>query len=112
MGYDPDIQLGHLNLRGIRPYLQHQYEHGRGLMQCVEEFGLESPMGPADQPLPLALYRMFVRYPALRWWHALQRIGRGKPEWVPEYLLVAPITWAGLWATSAGALVAARSEGR
>ncbi len=34
-----------------------------------------------------------------------ERIRRGKPEWVPEYLLVAPITWAGLWATSAGALV-------
>jgi hypothetical protein len=80
-------------------------------MQCVAEFGLESPIGPADQPLAMALYRMFVSYPALRWWHALQRIGRGKPRWVPEYLLVAPITLAGLWATSIGAL-AERLGGR
>lgn len=111
VGYDPEIQLGHMNLRGMGPYLRHQYDHGRGLMQCVEEFGFESSMGPADQPLPLALYRMFVRYPSLRWWHALERIRRGRPEWVPEYLLVTPITWAGLWATSAGAL-AERVRGR
>lgn len=111
VGYDPDIQLGHINLRRIGPYLRHQYEHGRGLMQCVEEFGLATGMGPPDQPLLLALYRMFALYPALRWWHALRRIGRGKPRWVPEYLLVAPITFAGLWATSVGAF-AQRREAR
>jgi hypothetical protein len=108
VGYDPDIQLGHRNLRRLVPYLRHQYEHGRGLMQCVREFGLESPMGPAEQALPKALYGMFARYPVLRWWHALQRIARGKPQWVPEYLLLTPITFAGLWATSAGALAERR----
>lgn len=105
VAFDPDIQLGHRNVRGIVPYLRHQYEHGRGLMQCIEQFGLGSPIGPAGQPPPMALYRIFALYPARRWWRGLHRIRRGKPQWVPEYLLVAPITLAGLWATSAGALV-------
>ena len=103
IGFDSRVQLAHRNLRGLRPYLQHQYEHGRGLVQCIERYGFESPVGPAEQPVRLALYRMFARYPARRWWNALKRIARGRPAWVPAYVLVAPFVWAGLWATALGA---------
>lgn len=103
IGFDAQIQLAHRNLTDLGGYLRHQYEHGRGLMQCVELYGLASPVGPADQPLPRAAWRMFAAYPALRWWRALGRLRRGMPRWVPAYLVVAPIVWAGLWATSLGA---------
>lgn len=103
IGFDAQIQLAHRNLTDVRGYLRHQYEHGRGLMQCVEQYGLASPVGPARQPTPVAAWRMFAVYPALRWWRALGRLRRGRPDWVPFYLLVAPLVWAGLWATSFGA---------
>jgi glycosyltransferase involved in cell wall biosynthesis len=103
VGFDASVQLDHLNLRHLGPYLEHQYDHGRGLAQCVEEYGFSSPIGPAEQRLPLALWRMFASYPARRWWHALQRIWRGRKRWALAYLFVTPLVWAGLWATSVGA---------
>ena len=110
VGFDARIQLGHRNLTGVRRYLGHQYEHGRGLMQCVRLYGLASPVGPAEQPALKAAWRMFGAYPALRWWHALGRIRRGRPAWMPHFLLVAPLVWAGLWATSLGAWREWRAE--
>ncbi len=101
--FDARVQLDHLNLKRLTPYLEHQYDHGRGLIQCVEEYGFESPTGPAEQPLPIAAWRMFAVYPARRWWHALGRIWRGHPSWGLAYLVVTPLVWAGLWATSLGA---------
>jgi glycosyltransferase involved in cell wall biosynthesis len=103
VGFDAGVQLDHLNLKGLAPYLEHQYNHGRGLAQCVEEYGFASQIGPAEQPVPAALWRMFAAYPALRWWHALQRVWRGRRRWVLGYLFVTPLVWAGLWATSVGA---------
>ncbi len=103
VGFDARVQLDHLNLKRFVPYLRHQYEHGRGLIQCVEEYGFESPTGPAQQSVPMAAWRMFVSYPARRWWHALGRIWRGHFNWGLAYLVVSPLVWAGLWATSAGA---------
>jgi hypothetical protein len=102
VGFDERIQLAHVNLRGVVPYLRHQYEHGRGLLQCVRQYGLETPIGPIDQPAAVAAWRMFAVYPALRWTHALGRIRRGRPRWVPAFLALSPIIWAGLWATAAG----------
>jgi glycosyltransferase involved in cell wall biosynthesis len=104
VGYDARIQLGHRNLKGLRDYLAHQYEHGEGLMQCVARHRLRSPIGPQRRPGPALLWRAFVSYPALRWWHALGRLWRGRRAWVPGYLVLAPLVWAGLWATSAGVL--------
>jgi glycosyltransferase involved in cell wall biosynthesis len=104
IAFDARIQLAHQNLRSLGGYLRHQYEHGVGLMQCMDRYQLDSPVGRADQPLPLLLWRSFFAYPVLRWWHALGRIRRGRPAWVPAYLAVAPIVWAGLWATSLGVL--------
>ena len=52
---------------------------------------------------PAAVWRMFVAYPALRWWHALGRLRRGRADWVARYLALTPVVWAGLWATAAGA---------
>jgi GT2 family glycosyltransferase len=110
IGFDSEIQLGHRNLTRVGPYLAHQYEHGRGLVQCVETYGLSSPIGPADQSTARALMRIFVLYPALRWWHALGRILRGRTRWVPAYLAVTPLVWAGLWATSMGAFAEWRAR--
>jgi hypothetical protein len=101
--FDAEIQLAHRNLTRLGPYLRHQYDHGRGLMQCVALHGFESPVGTAEQPTPAAAWRMFVAYPALRWWHALGRLRRGRPDWVARYLALTPVVWAGLWATAAGA---------
>jgi hypothetical protein len=73
------------------------------LIQCVEEYGFESPTGPAEQPVAVAAWRMFVLYPTKRFWHALGRIWRGHPKWGATYIILSPFVWAGLWATSLGA---------
>ncbi len=103
IGFDARVRLGHRNLTSMTPYLRHQYEHGRGLMQCIEQYGFESPVGPADQPVALAAWRMFGRYPVLRWWRAGKRIARGRPLWAVSYYVLTPLVFAGLWATSLGA---------
>ncbi len=103
IGFDARVQLDHLNLSGLVPYLRHQYAHGRGLVQCVERYGFESPIGPAEQGSVTAALRMFGRYPARRWLASLGRIARGRPTWTPAYLALSPLIWAGLWATSLGA---------
>ena len=110
IGFDARIQLAHRNLTGLGEYLAHQREHGVGLMQCVSLHGFDSPIGPGDQPRALLWWRALAVYPALRWWHALGRLRRGRPGWVPAYLVVSPIIWAGLWATSRGVLDEARRE--
>ena len=103
IGFDAGIRIAHRNLERLGPYLRHQYEHGRGLMQCVERHDLASPVGPAGQPTAVAAVRMFAVYPALRWWRALGRLRRGRPDWVARYIVLSPIIWAGLWATALGA---------
>jgi glycosyl transferase family 2 len=103
IGFDARVQLDHLNLNGFLPYLQHEYEHGRGLAQCVEHYGFGSPIGRSEQGSAAAALRMFGLYPARRWFNALRRIGRGRPAWGLAYLALSPLVWAGLWATSLGA---------
>lgn len=103
VGFDARIQLAHDNLRGVRPYLRHQYEHGRGLMQCVDRHAFASPVGPRDQSVAAAAWRIFAAYPALRWWHALRRLRRGGPRWAVAYVALTPLIYAGLLATAAGA---------
>jgi glycosyltransferase involved in cell wall biosynthesis len=102
IGFQPGAALAHRNLTGLRAYLAHQYDHGRGLLQCVERHGLFSATGTIRQPISLALWRIFVVYPARRWWAALKRIARGRPAWASTYVAVSPLVWAGLWATAAG----------
>jgi glycosyltransferase involved in cell wall biosynthesis len=103
IGFDERAQLDHLNLNGVGPYLRHQYGHGRGLAQCVERYGLQSPIGAPEQGRAVAALRMFGLYPARRWWAALRRIARGRPAWGVAYVALTPLIWAGLWATSLGA---------
>jgi GT2 family glycosyltransferase len=112
IGVQAGAQLAHRNLTGLRAYLRHQYGHGRGLVQCVERHGLPSSTGPAAQPMVLALWRMFVVYPAGRWWNALKRIARGRPRWATAYVALSPLVWAGLWATAAGSWVEWRAQQR
>jgi len=109
IAFDAGVRIAHRNLTRIHPYLRHQYEHGRGLIQCVERYGLGSPAGPPEQSAAAAMYRMFIHYPACRWWNVLKCIARGQPRWLPGFLSLTPFIWAGLWATSAGAWVEWRS---
>ncbi len=109
IGFAPDARMAHRNPTGIRHYLRHQYEHGRGLIQCVERHGLPSPTGPAEQSVTAAMYRMFILYPTSRWWNSVKRIGRGRPHWLLWHLSLTPLIWAGLWATAAGAWMEWRS---
>ena len=105
IGFEPRAQLAHENLRGVLPYLRHQYEHGRGLMICVERHGLDSPTGPADQGLGAALWRVFASYPYRRWRYDLECLARGRPRWLASYAALTPLILAGLWATSLGTWV-------
>lgn len=111
IGFDARIRLAHRNLTGLRAYLRHQREHGLGLMQCVARHELASPIGSPDESRIVLLWRALAVYPALRWAHALGRLRRGRLRWVPAYLAVSPIVWAGLWATSTGVLREARRLG-
>ena len=103
IGFDAQIQLAHRNLTRLGPYLRHQYEHGRGLMQCVDRHGFASPVGRADQPLAVGAWRIGVVYPARRWRNCLRRVRRGRPALAGRFLVLSPLIWAGLWATALGA---------
>ena len=109
VGFEPRARLDHLNPTRLRAYLAHQYAHGRGLVRCVERHGHPSPIGPARSAG--ALGRALGRYPARRWLGALGRVARGRPRSLPEFILLTPLIWAGLWATAAGALAEWRAMG-
>jgi glycosyltransferase involved in cell wall biosynthesis len=99
---DPRIQFAHRNPTRIWSYLHHQVEHGRALVHCVERHRLGT--GPFSQRSPAdAFSYLFLRYPLRRWRTSLRRIARGRPRWLPGYLVLAPLIWPGLWAAAAGA---------
>jgi GT2 family glycosyltransferase len=104
IGFDAAIRLAHRNPTGLSAYLRHQYEHGRGLSRCIarqpEVFGGwgATPGTPAWR----AFGWTFLRYPCRRWLSALVRIARARPRWVPAYLLLAPLVWAGVGAAVLG----------
>lgn len=54
----------------------------------------------------------YASYPRLRWWNALKRIARGRPRWLPAYLGLTPLIWAGLAAAGAGARAEQRAAHR
>jgi glycosyltransferase involved in cell wall biosynthesis len=111
IGFDPEVQLAHVNPTRLRSYLRHQYGHGRGLVQCAATYGLSTPAGHPRDRAAVALYRIFVRYPARRWWNAFDRIRRGGSGRVLGYLAVTPLVWAGLYATAVGAWLERRAAG-
>lgn len=102
VGFDGRIQFAHENLRRLGPYLRHQSEHGRGHVECIARHGAGSLVGPLEQPTVRALWRIFAVYPARRYLGAAGRIRRGRPDRLPGFLVVSPLVWAGLWATSVG----------
>jgi glycosyltransferase involved in cell wall biosynthesis len=118
MALDPGAQIAHDNLTSLRPYLRHQYVHGRGLIRCARLYEHRTPAvprahsgisfsgcwrGPCEDSTWRALAAIFVRYPALRWWGSLGRVARGRLRGIPAFLALTPLIWMGLWATSAGA---------
>jgi glycosyltransferase involved in cell wall biosynthesis len=103
IGFEPAAQFAHLNLTRLRAFLRHQYLHGRGQIQCVERHGFEANIGPIEQPLARALYSIFVRYPAARWWKITRRVWRSRPASLLVYAVVCPLVSLGLSARSLGA---------
>jgi hypothetical protein len=49
IGFNLDERMAHYNASGMRDSLDHEYEHGRGLIQCVRRHGLPSPTELAEQ---------------------------------------------------------------
>ena len=103
VGYDARIQLAHRNPTGLRRYLAHQRAHGRGLVTCADRHGLTWGLGRLDVPAPVAAYQAFARFPLGRWLTSLASVARGRPSRLPYLVALTPLTWAGLWAASAGA---------
>ena len=68
-------------------------------VRCAARAG--SLVGPLDQPTARALWRIFAVYPARRYLSAAGRIRRGRPDWLPGFLIVSPLVWAGLGPRSA-----------
>ena len=101
--FDADIRLAHVNLRGLREYLRHMRDHGRGLMRVVERGTMRSIVGPVRQPAPVAAARMLLLFPAWRWSRALGLVALGRPRCVPGFLVLSPLVWAGLAASGWGA---------
>ncbi|HYU58563.1 MAG TPA: glycosyltransferase family 2 protein [Actinomycetota bacterium] len=113
---DPEIVLAHVNPTGMRAYLRHQFEHGRGMAQCAVLYELEGPVGPSGQSPARAAWRLLVRYPFRRWMAAGRRLRIGRGAWLRRYLTLTPLVWAGIWSAGFGAwrevLVLRRSAAR
>lgn len=103
-GFAPDAHIAHANLTSWRTYLAHGWAHGRGLVECVEKHQLQSVTGPAEQPLPVALYRALWRYPLVSWHAKHTRLRRLAPAWLSMFWRLTPHIYAGLLATGGGAL--------
>ena len=102
IGFDAGARLGHRNPTGLRAYLGHQRDHGRGLMQCVAVHGFASPIGTDRPRLLRTFWRAFVTYPLYRWTRSLGRSRRAGASWLASYFVLSPLIWAGIWATSTG----------
>jgi GT2 family glycosyltransferase len=92
---DPAIQIAHRNITALGPYLRHQRLHGRAVVQCRRRAGRGA--------VPVGRWWAYVSYPRMRWWNGVKRVTRGKPRWLPAYLALSPLIWAGLVAAGAGA---------
>jgi len=101
--FDAGVRLAHGNLRDLRAYLRHMRDHGRGLMRVVARGSMSSIVGPVRQPASLAATRMLLLFPAWRWSRALGLVALGRPRWVPGFVVLSPLVWAGLLATGWGA---------
>jgi GT2 family glycosyltransferase len=103
IGFVPEARLYHHGVGQPGAYVRHHVEHGRSLARCVLLEGYSSPIGRRGQSRAVAAARIFGLYPALRWLGSLRRTAAGRPTALPGYLAVAPLAWAGLLATAAGA---------
>ncbi len=109
IAFDSGACIAHRNPTRLSAYLKHQYDHGRSLALCAERHAVWSPSHPVEQALPIAAARIFVTYPARRWFRALWRVARGRPRSLPGFLALTPLVWLGAWAASAGLFVELRA---
>ncbi len=103
VGFDPKIQIAHRNPTEFGEYLRHHHVHGTGIVQCFTERGHRWAGATGGGTSATALLRLFAKYPAGRWWRALNRVRRTRLRFLPAFLGLGPLIWAGLWATSFGA---------
>ena len=102
IGLEPAAQLAPRNSTRLRPFLRHEFRHGRGLMQCIARHGFESGVSPVGRRPADAAYLLFLRYPLARWWASLRFLARTRPGWLPRVVAVSPLVIAGAAATAAG----------
>ena len=78
VAFDPEIAIEHRNPTRLRPFLAHQFGHGRGLARCSLDYGIYPRLAAAlHRGGPHAGLELFVRYPlrSLRRRGALRRPG-------------------------------------
>lgn len=101
--YLPTAGLIHKGNRSIGKMCRHAYEHGRGLVQCVDAHGLKASVGPMSQPAVTAAWRMLLLYPILGFKAKALRLARFAPLQLVTLMVLAPIVFLGLLATGWGA---------
>jgi glycosyltransferase involved in cell wall biosynthesis len=110
IGFDTGIRIAHRNITGLRSYLRHQWNHGRGLAYCIDRHGLGRTDGrPAASSAPL---HELVRYPWRRLTTPVNHLRKGPRRWLLAYLLVSPLTAAGAWAAALGRYTQTRAPDR
>nr|MBA2563814.1 glycosyltransferase [Gemmatimonadota bacterium] len=98
---DPQVRIAHVNLKSLRAYLGHLYEHGYGFGLAGGSYGPPSRWMARGGDARAAA-RILIRYPAGRWWAGLRRVALGRPRSLPAYLILTPLVCAGLWSAAAG----------
>jgi len=112
VAFDPEIAIEHRNPTRLRPFLAHQFGHGRGLVRCSLEYGIYPGLAAALRRGGLhAALELFVRYPLGRFAAETRCVARGRPDWLPRLAILSPLVAAGVLATAVGAWSEWRSPG-
>lgn len=103
VAFAPKAGLAHFGSRSLNEMWRHALAHGRGLMQCVEVFGLNASIGDTKQSPFGAAFRMILFYPAAGMIAKLKRLARFAPEKLPGYFILLPLIYSGQLVTGVGA---------
>lgn len=100
--FEPHAVLAHLNLTELRAFLEHQFQHGRGLARCTVVDSLNGPFTQGRGRRRLALLAL-VGYPLHRWFLTFGLVIRGGPRHTLRFLALTPLVLAGYLAGGRGA---------
>jgi glycosyltransferase involved in cell wall biosynthesis len=94
--FEPNAVVAHLNLDRLKPFLEHQAQHGRGLARCAQ-MGLNGPFGNNDRGIRLAVSAL-LSYPLRRWVQTMPLMVRSGLRHTVRFLTLTPIIVAGYFA--------------